>query len=328
MKFNGVVVETRKETTYDITPTIKVIDDALYQVMSNGKYTFVTYPQNKKLGSYSVAEGTVRISARAFAGADIESVVLPSTLKSIGDRAFYDCQKLTTVVFKSYEAPLLEEEYLPEYASFEELPFTGELKVYEGQDPLQGLGIVPFYMWNATSGWNNFYYGANFVSRIGHTDGDLVMVKPANGRNYDSFIFSQYFGSFVAGSNAAMDSTLVVIGLIDSFPEKITLDAKEAVEKARSAYNSLPSLDQKALVTNYETLTKAESMIEYLEMRNPTPETPPEEKPSTDSPIVECAPERNVTAYIVVIVVLGVATLGLAGFIVLDKLVLKKKKGE
>ncbi len=327
-KFNGVVVETRKETTYDITPTIKVIDDALYQVMANGTYTLVTYPQSKQEVSYSVAEGTARISARAFAGSAIESVVLPSTLKAIGDRAFYDCQKLTTAVFKSYESPLLEEEYLPEYASFEELPFTGELKVYEGQDPLQGLGIVPFYMWNATSGWNNYYYGANFVSRIGHTDGDLVMVKPANGKNYDSFIFSQYFGSIVAGSNAAMDSTLVVIGLIDSLPEKINLDVKEAVEKARAAYNSLPSLDQKALVTNYETLTKAESMIEYLETRNPTPETTPDEKPIPEAPIVEETPERSVTAYIVIIIVLGVATLGLAGFTVVDKFVLKKKKGE
>ena len=281
--FNGAEIGVQTVTTYDISDTVKVIDGVLYQVVPNG-LELVTYPMKKADGSYGVAEGTVRITARAFAGSSIENVVLPSTLKAIGDRAFYDCESLSVVVFKSYEAPLFEEEYLPEYATFEELPFTGELKIYEGEDATKGLGIVPFYMWNSTSGWNTYYYGANFVDRIGHTNADLVMVKPANGQNYETFISSKYFGTTVSGSNAAMDSTLTVIGLIDAIPENVTLSSKEAVVKAREAYDAIPSLEQKALVTNYSKLTSAESTIDYLESRDPVVDPEPGTDPEPEKP--------------------------------------------
>ena len=323
VSFNDSIIGEEIVTTYDISDTVKVIDDALYQVLANGKYTLVSYPIQKVQTGYSVVEGTARISARAFAGAQIENVILPSTLKAIGDRAFYDCEKLVVVVFKSYEAPLFEEEYLAEYATFDELPFTGELKIYEGQDPVAGLGIVPYYMWNSTSGWNTFYYGANFVDRIGHTSGNLVMVKPANGKNYETFISSQYFGTTVSGSNAAMDSTLAVIGLIDAIPDNITLSVKEIVVKARTAYDAIPALEQKALVTNYSKLTNAESIIKYLETRDPVAPSPDVE-PS--DPITGDEDKTNVVGYVIAIVAMGVAVVALIGFIVLDKFVLKKKK--
>ena len=319
VKFNDKVVGTQIVKTYDISDKVKVIDDVLYQVVANGGFEIVTYPMGREGTNYSVVEGTVRVTARAFYGAKLESVVLPSTLKAIGDRAFYDCQELVVVVFKSYDAPTFEEEYLPEYATADELPFTGELSVYEGEDHVKGLGIVPFYMWSATSGWNNFYFGANFVARIGHTDGvNLVMVKPANGQNYETFISSQYFGTVVNGSNAATEATLAVIAMIDALPENITLDHKEAVMLALEAYEKLPS-GQREIVeqTNYNKLYAAKQRIDLLESRLPV---------NAETETTVTTKKSSNVAYIIVIVVLGVAVLGLTTYVVLDKFVLKKKK--
>lgn len=315
--FNNKEIGTEIVKTYDISKTVKVIDDVIYQVVPSG-FEIVTYPMHREGTNYSVIEGTVRVTARAFYGAKLESVILPSTLKALGDRAFYACQDLVVVVFKAYDAPSFEEEYSAEYVTAEELPFTGELRIYEGEDPVQGLGIVPFYMWNATSGWNNFYFGANFVDRIGHTNGNLVMVKPANGQNYETFISSQYFGTVVDGSNAATEATLAVIAMIDALPENITLDDKEAVMLAWDAFEKLPS-GQREIVedTNYNKLYAAKQRIELLESRLPVEEPAPENAGTK---------KKSATVYIVVIVILGVAVLGLATFVVLDKFVLKKKK--
>ncbi len=320
---NGKVIGTEVVTTYDISDSIKVIDDVIYQVVENGGYEIITYPINRAGTNYNVMEGTVRVTARTFYESKLESVVLPSTLKTIGDRSFYGCENLSVVVFKSYEAPLFEEEYSPDYVTAYELPFTGELRVYEGEDPIKGLGIIPFYMWNATAGWNNFYFGANFVDRIGHTNGNLVMVKPANGKNYETFVSSKYFGTVVAGSNAATDATLTVIGLIDALPENITLSHKDAVNKALSAYNSLPT-DQQALVkeVNYAKLNNAISMIEYLESRLPSTDSDTPVDPDNSDTV---APQADNTGYIVAIVVLGVAVLAMVAYVLLDKFVFKKK---
>ena len=212
-------------------------------------------------------EGTARISAKAFAGTSLESVTLPASLKSIGDKAFYQCENLAVVIFKSYEAPILEEEYDTAYITAESLPFTGKIEMYKGE-LTEGLGIVDYYMWNVTSAYNNFYFGANFVDYIGHIDNKIVMVKPANGQGYDTFIMSQYFSTVVQGSNAAMDRTLSVIAMIAGLPTNITLNDEAKVVAARAAYDAIPSIEQKALVSNYSTLESAESMIAYLKLRD------------------------------------------------------------
>ncbi len=264
--FNGNKVGEREVTTYDVSDSVKVIDDVLYEVVPNG-LELVCYPIGSEVASYTVEEGTVRVGARAFQGANLVNVTLPTTLKALGDKAFYECGKLTTVIFKSYNAPILEEEYDPYYVTSDNLPLNGNLGGYDG------LGISDYYMWNASS-WNNFYFGANFVGNIGKFKPSLVMVSPANGTGYNTFIFEKYFSTFVLGSNAATDDTLRVIAMIEALNSYITLDDKEAVTAARRAYDALPGLEQKALVSNYSKLTNAEDTIEYLESRNPQPENP------------------------------------------------------
>lgn len=47
-------------------------------------------------GVYEVRDGTIRISGRAFAyNRHLESIVFPSTLRAIGNRAFVECERLT-----------------------------------------------------------------------------------------------------------------------------------------------------------------------------------------------------------------------------------------
>lgn len=269
-KLGDVIVEVTRNTTYDISETVKVIDGVLYQVVPKG-LELVCYPLLKAGTEYVVEEGTVRISAKAFVGSSLTSVTLPVSLKAIGDKAFYACENLSVVVFKSYNAPILEEEYDTSYLTMDNLPIPGYMGEYEG------LGISKYYMWNVTSTYSNFYFGANFVDYVGHIANPIVMVKPANGQNYNSFIFSQYFETVIQGNNAATDATLRVIALISAIPADITLDSETAIVAARTAYDALPSVEQKALVENYNgqnyysLLTKAEGLLEYLKLSSQTP---------------------------------------------------------
>ena len=265
MEFGNDFFVAEVEETYTISETVQVVDGVLYQKVATG-LELVSYPMMKKVDSYKVEEGTVKIGAKAFAGASLRNVELPVSLLAIGDKAFYECEKLSLVVFKSYNAPLLEEEYDENYLTYNNLPFTGSMQI-AADTVVDGLGISKYYMWNITSNYNNFYFGANFVDYIGHIENKLVMVKPANGQNYDSFIFAQYFDTIVDGNNAAMDDTLNVISLINALPNNIRLTDKEAVVAAREAYNAIPTLEQQALVLNYSKLVDAEATIKFLEQQ-------------------------------------------------------------
>lgn len=166
----------------------------------------------------------------------------------------------------------------------------------------------------------SFYYGANFVNHIGQIENKLVMVKPANGQNFDTFIFSQYFATTVDGSNAADETTVAVIALIDALPEKITLSDEAAVVAARAAFSEITSYEQQALVTNLNKLTAAESTIKYLKLRNDEsgedPITPPDEENKTALP-----PYAGI-----VMIAVGLIGLGGLGYLFLGNRIGKKKK--
>lgn len=302
VKFNGVTVGTEKVATYDVSDSVKVIDGVLYKQVKNG-LVLVSYPAANDKTSYVAEEGTVRISARAFSGAKLENVTLASTLKAIGDKAFYGCENLSSVAFLSYEAPTFEEEYDSSYANSSNVPISGYYSTYVG------LGISKYYMWNVAGSPNNFYFGANFVDYIGHISNNLVMIKPANGVNYETFITSQYFKTTVNGGNAASAKGLEVIELIDALPAEITLDAANGITAARNAYNNL-SDDQKGLISNLAKLEKAEKDLAAL--------TPADVKPEEDKK------DDNLALIIVGFTLAGVALVALAVFVTIT--LLKKKK--
>ncbi|MGN0999524.1 MAG: leucine-rich repeat protein [Faecousia sp.] len=306
--FNGVNYES-KLYTYEISPTVSVIDGSLYCKTVNG-LELITYAGTNG-ADYKVADGTVRVTAMAFAGSDVQMVTLPYTVASVGHKAFYGCEELHTVVFGSYNAPILEEEFDSiYYESLAHIPGTGDYGSYTDYDGTEvnvvGMGLIPCYMWNATDGlYSNVFYGANFVDYVGYVENKLTMVRPANGQHYDSYIFGQYFDLTIDGSAAADDVTLAAIAAIKAIPERVSYEDRAIVEAARAAYSRIATTEQQALVRNYADLISAEQRIIALT---------PTDEPSDN---VDPEPEDSNAGLIVLIVIVilcvggGAAWLGL-----------------
>ncbi len=263
--FNGNVYEV-PSYDYKLNDSVMVIAGSLYHTVPSGLelVCFAGEDANK-----TVADGTVKIAAYAFAGTHIKSVILPDSLKSIGHKAFFACDDLISVTFSSYTAPIFEEEYDEEYYySYDHIPATGDF-AFEDVDgtPIDkvGIGLVPYFMWNASSLPSNCYYGATFGDYIGHVDTDILMIRPSNGKNYNTFVLDQYFDSAVEGMLAADDATLSVIDAINKLPATVQLSDKPLVEAARKAYDLIATVEQQALITNISKLTEAERRISDLE---------------------------------------------------------------
>ena len=141
------------------------------------------------------------------------------------------------------------------------------------------MGLLPYYMWNATDGmYASVFYGANFVDYVGYVEDKLVMVRPANGQQYDSFVLGQYFDVIIDGAKAPDDSAVAAIEAIDAIPDRVSYDHKAIVDAARAAYDKIATLEQKALVTNYADLVSAEQRVAALDP-NAQPQNPEEEQP-------------------------------------------------
>ena len=321
--FNGKDY-TSLSYTFDISETVKVIDGSLYCKVPYG-LELIVYTGTDKAAT--VAEDTVRVTSYAFAGSGVVRVDLPHSLNSIGHKAFYACNNLTTVIFKSYEAPILEEEFDSSYyESLENLPATGKYDFVMNDGTASGkyvvftgLEIVPFYMWNVTGGlYSNVYYGANFVDYIGHVENNLVMVRPSNGQNYETFIYGQYFGTVIDGALAADDVTLSAIEAILKIPSSVKLDHESIVIAARAAYDKIATDEQRALIYDYYmTLAAAERKITALK----SAQTPNEDENEGDDNVEE--PEKDYT--VAVIIVTAVLIVIGAGAVVVRYLLDKKK---
>ena len=265
--------------TFDLNEHVRIVDGSLYCRGANGLELIVYTGRDPE--NVRVAEGTVRITSYAFAGSDVGMVTLPYTVRSIGHKAFFGCTELDTVIFTSYDAPILEEEFdSAYYESLEHIPGSGSYGTYTNYDgeevTILGNGTVPYFMWNVTGGmYSNVFYGANFIDYVGYVEDRLTMVRPVNGQNYDSYIFAHYFDRTIDGAAAADSTTLAAIAAIDAIPERATYEDKALVEAARAAYARIATTVQQGLVTNYSDLISAEQRITAL-----TPTEPEETQPS------------------------------------------------
>ena len=303
--------------TYSISETVQVIDGSLYQSVPNG-LELVVFAGNDY--HVTIADGTTRISAYAFAGSDVRSVVLSRQVASIGHKAFYGCQQLQMITFTSYDAPVLEEEYDYYYfISYENISGSGEYSFLDTDGvteiAIPGLGITPYFLWNASESPTTIYYGANFVGYIGHNVPNLVMVRPENGQNYDNFIMNQYFAMQVNGAAAADKVTQNAIDLIESLPTTIGLEHEEVILAARTAYELISTQAQKVLVTNYNKLTTAEKRLEDLKFLYP--DVPQETEPTEDAPIDDVTPVP--TSPVVIIILIVVLVLGAVAFFIFGR---------
>ena len=256
--------------SFDLSDNIRIIDGSIYRVVPKGLELIAWMGDDYAV----VAEDTVRISAMAFASHSVRQVVLPYTVAAIGHKAFFGCEELQFISFASYESPVLEEEYDSLYfESMEHIPATGEWEFENAiKEPVffNGNGTVPYYMWNITSLPCNFFYGANFIDYVGYVEDKITMIRPSNGKCYDSFILNQYFDMTIDGASAPDSITLAAIDAIKGLPtnaKEITLAHKAQVVAARTAYDRIVSYEQRALVPSevLAILTNAEQRIADLE---------------------------------------------------------------
>ena len=307
-EFNGVTYPG-KLMSYEISDTVRVIDGSLYCDIATGMELITFAGDAEKV---TLPEGVVRITAMAFAGSDVQMVTLSYTVAAIGHKAFYLCDDLHTVVFNSYDAPILEEEFDQlYYESFEHIPGTGDFGEYTDYDgnqvQIHGMGLIPYYMWNITDGmYSNVFYGANFVDYVGYVDSKLTMVMPVNGQHYETYILNQYFDLRIQGPAAADDVTLAAIAAIKAIPDRVSYEQRYLVEAARAAYAKIATTEQQALVTNYASLVSAEQRITAL--------TP------TDEPVEEPAQKTGDGQWFAWVVIALVLSCGIAQIV----LVLKK----
>jgi len=325
VSFNGAE-RTEYTYTYDLSDTVKVIDGSLYCASGDG-FFLVAYagvdPVNVK-----VADDTIRIGAYAFTGTDVQMVTMPYTTTAIGHKAFYLCDDLKTVVFGSYYAPILEEEFdAAYYESFQHIPGSGDYGEYTDYDgtniQIYGTGMLPYYMWNISDGlYSNVFYGANFVDYVGYVEDKLTMVRPVNGEGYDSYIYGQYFDMSIDGAQAADKTTLAAIKAIKALPERVSYEDKALVEAARAAYTKIATTMQQAQVFNYSVLISAEQRITALA---PAEEVEGEAGAAEATEVTEAAKtptdkaEGGNGGTVALIVILAVLLGGAGGWFILKK---------
>ncbi len=235
---NGKVILTK-----DINDYASIENGVLYTKMPSGNYQLTCVPANWKVNGtvqreLKVKDGVYRIEFYAgSANTNIISIIFPETLKLIGNYAFYGYTGLLSedddvkVVFRSYEAPTLENSY----DSSSELSETAA-----------GYGLLHPYM--NLFGLELSYY--NFVDLAGANRSiNLWVPRTLSGttEGYDSLVYRAIFGdsAITDYSYLAMDSNMSafieyakVLADIDATRE-FTLSDETAVSNAVKTYNAV-----------------------------------------------------------------------------------------
>ena len=184
-----------EDVTGIINDYAQLDNGVLYTTLPNGHLQLNTIPGGLNVETLVILEDTYRIEA--FAGSRnqyIKKLVLPDTLKIIGNYAFYQYNSLNTVEFKSIKAPLLEDSY----------DSTAKL---EESDP----GFDKLHQHFDVFGLELYYY--NFIDLVGKKN-PITMILPANEEinGYDSIVYEVYFGTVSDAQRStyvAMEQNLV-----------------------------------------------------------------------------------------------------------------------
>ena len=224
---NGV-----KVTTAELQNVI-IDGGALYVKTENG-YVLTTYPMAKEDAEYNVLEGTFRVEFGAALGNKfLEKVTLPSTLKYIGNYAFDGCEKLSTVVFRSYYAPVLEGTMTGEgieitHGNVEDYPEFDLLYKNDYYYVANGIVSAPLY-------YNTF------KGIIGSTAADgLVAVLPENCTGYDTLLYKAFFD--ISEENSGITAGKFAVDFMEAvkkLPAVVDRFDKTLVDVAVTAYNAL-----------------------------------------------------------------------------------------
>ena len=212
----------------------RLFDGVLYTTLPSGDLQLHSVPAGMfKLNGtkqelvLEVAEGTTRIDL--YAGNEnpyLTKLILPSTLASIGNYAFYGCDNLTAVEFRSYAAPALESNYAKS-ASLDEKDPGYEL--LHNQFDLFDLELC--------------YY--HFIDLVGKkTPISMTLPKNPDAKGYDALVYLVYFGAVKDARRSdyeAMDENMkTFIEDAQKIMEitKVTLYDETLINRAVSALNA------------------------------------------------------------------------------------------
>lgn len=227
-------------------------DGVLYRYIdkNGGKYELCSYPAGKIAAdangdtTYTVKTGTVTIQEYAFyniSATCASKVILPYTLKTIGNGAFY-ASGIMVYQFESIAAPVL----------------------------LEGVSekVIPAGNYST----NSFYYH-NFVEYLARYSSaapglpaeaasNLTILYPTNGTGYDNFVYSNYFGTKTVLEEHPEDDSRNLKALIESLESAETVSGwttsnitkdevvafAEKVKTAHGLYNGLKTSYQREYV--------------------------------------------------------------------------------
>ena len=168
-------------------------DGVLYTVLPSGKLQLTAIPGGKAIEELEVVDGTVRIDQ--YAGNQnkaIKKLILPESLKLIGNYAFFGYDALECVEFRSFVAPALESSYIPDAKLDEDDPGFSILQNYYDVFELELC-----------------YY--TFIDLAGKKE-PIKMILPSNmdTQGYDGIIYLVCFGKLEDAEHSdyvAMDKT-------------------------------------------------------------------------------------------------------------------------
>ncbi len=220
---------TDKKTDGVVNDYAFLSDGIVYTVLESGKNQLTAVPAAKEIKTLVVLDGTVRVEAYAAnANKNITEVVLPDSLRTIGNYAFYGCDELRKVEFKSVKAPILENSYIY------------DAQLTEG-DPGYGLLHNQFDLF----GYELCYL--TFIDLAGKKE-PIQLTVPANEDivGYDSIVFEAFFGKlsdavvnqgYIAMEQAMVDFLEYGAKVVDI--DVVTIAHRDIIDKALTAYNSI-----------------------------------------------------------------------------------------
>ncbi len=209
-------------------------DGVLYLKQPNGGLLLGVYPVAKTDTSYKVLDGTVRIEFMAFAGNKyLQEVTLPESLVSIGDYAFYECSKLSKVIFRSYYAPTLEGSATGQ----DEI----ETKVgYPGFDDLYKYDFYFRFGEPISFGYGNLLAYRNFRDLVTHFNKDVLEMEiPSNSQGYDSPLYKAFFGKATTSDETVGKFAHDFMKAVDALPDTVDRYCTDVIDGLITYYELL-----------------------------------------------------------------------------------------
>ncbi len=248
-------------STKTINDYAKLENGVLYTKTAKGQWVLSSYPTAKADETFEIAAETVYIEL--FAGAKnthLKKIVLPDTIKMVGNMAFFGCTQLETVEFKSTTAPILESSPLGTQSDYDYAENSAVYKL-----------LTKYFNFN---GFYPYYYG-HFKAMVG-TSELLNIVLPANENlvGYDHIIYDLYFdlANVQRSSTVSRDTnTLNFLEKVQYVPTgTVTLQDEEAITGAKTAWNAVKQdltqfgYTQQELDAMVKRIDDAASQIEAL----------------------------------------------------------------